>query len=366
MSRSILAHVIPKITQAEPAATRALHYLLDASDKVAERFVDLVGSEPFDIGRIGSEWIYAKGVRPDLAIHDAGTGDVRVFVENKFRAWLTDFQPVEYLNALPPRETSVLAFIAPEDRIEELWGELTARCRGADFHLSEESTTADLCRIRVARIEQNHARRLVLTSWRRVLEALQHAAATGGEATLEQDIVQLRGLTEEMRWEASEAAPPDAPAGVSFAGSEETFLPLRADEPTDAGAAGRLLDYCGLIDEVTRRLVADPSWDTKGMRASGFGRYLRVHERFALYLRVSFTAWRDHGITPLWCTCFGVEGREQEVLESFDGASVDDAGNPNIPIRLETGVERGRVIDHAADQMREIADHLLKVRPAGG
>ena len=251
-----------------------------------------MGSEPFDIGRIGSEWIYAKGVRPDLAIHDAGTGDVRVFVENKFRAWLTDFQPVEYLNALPPRETSVLAFIAPEDRIDELWGGLTARCRGADFHLSEESTTADLCRIRVARIEQNHARRLVLTSWRRVLEALQHAAATGGEATLEQDIVQLRGLTEEMRWEASEAAPPDAPAGVSFAGSEETFLPLRADEPTDAGAAGRLLDYCGLIDEVTRRLVADPSWDTKGMRASGFGRYLRVHERFALYLRVSFTAWR--------------------------------------------------------------------------
>ena len=314
MSRSILAHVIPKITQAEPAATRALHYLLDASDKVAERFVDLVGSEPFDIGRIGSEWIYAKGVRPDLAIHDAGTGDVRVFVENKFRAWLTDFQPVEYLNALPPRETSVLAFIAPEDRIDELWGGLTARCRGADFHLSEESTTADLCRIRVARIEQNHARRLVLTSWRRVLEALQHAAATGGEATLEQDIVQLRGLTEEMRWEASEAAPPDAPAGVSFAGSEETFLPLRADEPTDAGAAGRLLDYCGLIDEVTRRLVADPSWDTKGMRASGFGRYLRVHERFALLICMA----------PLWCTCLGVEGREREVQALH--ASVDDEG----------------------------------------
>ena len=102
------------------------------------------------------------------------------------------------------------------------------------------------------------------------------------------------------------------------------------------------------------------------MRASGFGRYLRVHERFALYLRVSFTSWGNHGITPLWCTCLGVEGREREVQAPFDGASVDDEGYPNIPIRLETGVERGRVIDHAADQMREIADHLLKVRPAGG
>ena len=59
--------------------------------------------------------------------------------------------------------------------------------------------------------------------------------AAGGHAAIEQDIVQLRGLTEEMRWDAPEAAPPDAPASVSCAGSDETFPPLRADEPTDAG-----------------------------------------------------------------------------------------------------------------------------------
>ena len=360
MSRSILGHVIPGITQAEPAATRALRYLLEASDTIAKRFLAVVGSTPFEMGRIGSEWNYAAGVRPDIAIHDAGTGDVRVFVENKFRAWLTDFQPVDYLRALPPCETSVLAFIAPEDRVDELWGELKVRCHRAGFNLSEESTTTDLCRIRV------DPRRLVLTSWRRVLDALQRTAAAGGHAALEQDIVQLRGLTEEMRWNAPEAAPPDAPASVSSAGSDETFPPLRADEPTDAGAAGRLLDYCSLIDEVTGRLVKDhSSWDTKGMRASGFGRYLRVHERFALSLRVSFTSWRDHGITPLWCTCFGVEGHGREVQGSFVGARADDEGNPIIPIRLKTGVERGRVIDHAAEQMREIADYLLKVRPTG-
>ena len=359
MSRSILGHVIPEITQAEPAATRALHYLLDASDKVAERFIDLVGSEPFDIGRIGSEWNYADGVRPDLAIHDAGTGDQRIFVENKFRAWLTDFQPVDYLRALPERDTSVLAFIAPEDRIEDkdLWGELKRRCERAPFKLSEESTTADLCRIRVAPIEQDYARTLVLTSWRRVLEALQHAAA--GDVALEQDVVQLRGLTETMRWDASETGA-DQTARVTFAGSDEVFPPLRADEPTDAGTAARLLNYCRLIDAIQETLVKEDCWDTKGMRAAGFGRYLRVHERFALHLRVSFTSWGNHGITPLWCTCLGVEGREREVQASIDDAHVDAAGNPNIPIRLKTGVERGRVIDDAVKQMREIADHLLK------
>ena len=89
--------------------------------------------------------------------------------------------------------------------------------------------------------------------------------------------------------------------------------------------------------------------------------YLRAHERFALYLRVSFTSWGNHGITPLWCTCFGVEDREREVQASFDDARLDAAGNPNIPIRLKTGVERGRVIENATDQMREIGGHLLKL-----
>ena len=77
------------------------------------------------------------------------------------------------------------------------------------------------------------------------------------------------------------------------------------------------------------------------MRATGLGRYLRVHQRFELHLRISFTSWGNHGITPLWCTCLGVEGREREVQARFPGASLDDEGNPNIPIRLKTGVERG-------------------------
>ncbi len=363
MSRSILAHIIPEITQAEPAATRALHYLLDASEKVAERFIGLVGSEPFDIGRIGSEWNYGDGVRPDLAIHDAGTGDPRIFVENKFRAWLTAYQPVDYLKALPERDTSVLAFIAPEDRIKdrELWSELKSRCERADFRLSQESTSRhDLLSIRVARIDQNCARRLVLTSWRRVLEALQQTAAAASHA-LEQDIVQLRRLTETRRRDAAEAAA-DQPPRVPFTGSDEAFPPLRADEPTNSSAAARLLGYCGLIDAITKRLVKDDCWDTKGMRATGFGRYLRVHERFDLHLRVGFSSWANHGITPLWCSCPGVEGRAREVQATFDGARVDEAGNPNIPIRLKTGVERGRVIDAAADQMRAIAGHLKEYR----
>lgn len=49
---------------------------------ITGQFLDLVGSPLFEIGRIGSEWSYGKGVKPDIAIHEAGTGEVRVFVES--------------------------------------------------------------------------------------------------------------------------------------------------------------------------------------------------------------------------------------------------------------------------------------------
>lgn len=161
----------------------------------------------------------------------------------------------------------------------------------------------------------------------------------------------------------SAAAPPDAREDDSFAGSGETFLPLRDDEPTDASTASRLLDYCGLIDDITAKLVADSSWDTKGLNASGFGRYMRVHGRFAPYLHINFTAWRDHGKTPLWCRCYFRDDadREREVQKSLDDKYVDNAG---YPILLKTGVERSKVTDDATEQMREIADRLRKLNPA--
>ena len=175
--RSVLAEVIPRLTnQREPAATQALHYILDASSEIARRFVDLLEGGPFEIGRIGCEW-----------------GEtLRMFVENKFGAPLTPNQPVAYLEELPDHPASVLAFIAPENRIDSLWDELKRLCASKGFDLAEQSQTADRRRIRVDK------RTMLITSWRRVLDALQKVASEGGRSAIEQDIVQLRGLTERM------------------------------------------------------------------------------------------------------------------------------------------------------------------------
>ena len=185
--RSVLAEVIPRVMQREPAATQALHYILDASSELARTFVDLLEGGRFEIGVIGSEWIYAKGVRPDLAIHDTGE-TCRMFVENKFDAPLTPGQPVGYLRELDPHPASVLAFIAPEHRIDYLWEELKGKCRSAQLEFGEESRTADRRRIRVDK------RTMLITSWRRVLEALRETAAARGLSAIEQEIVQLRSL----------------------------------------------------------------------------------------------------------------------------------------------------------------------------
>ncbi len=168
-----------------------MHYILDASSDLARTFVDLLEGGPFEIGRIGSEWVYKKRVKPDLSIHDTGE-TCRMFVENKFGAPLTPKQPVDYLDALPPHPASVLAFIAPEYRIDSLWDELKAKCLSEKLDLAEESRAADRRRIRVAK------RTMLITSWGRVLDALQKVAAERGRSAIEQDIVQLRGLTERV------------------------------------------------------------------------------------------------------------------------------------------------------------------------
>ena len=339
---SLLGHLVPLIRQPEPAATQALRYVLEAAPEIGATFVELLTGERFEIGRIGSEWQFENRVQPDVVIYD-GHGRVRVFVENKFWAPLTSNQPVAYLRALPDDGQSMLAFIAPKDYMPSLWAELKERCTREKLGLSRETTTGDFRRMRVG----DHT--LLLTNWGCVLDALRHAAEAAAPAAVLQDIDQFRGLTERMN------------SGV--------FLPLRGDEPTDLRVARRLLNYGTLIDAITNSLVAAGDADVRGVSAAGWGRSVRVHG-FGLFLRISLEAWRDYGTTPLWCTTWeswsggaavlgGIEGR-------FGGVRLDDKGVLWTPIRLRTGVERERVIDDAARQVRDLADTLQALDSAAG
>ena len=333
---SLLGHLVPLVRQSEPAATQALAYVLDAAPDIVGEFVLLLTGERFEIGRIGSEWQFENRVQPDVVIYD-GHGKVRLFVENKFWAPLTRNQPVAYLRALPDGGQSVLAFIAPKDRVSSLWTELKERCRSEKLGLADEVSRDGFRRIRAGE------RTLLLTNWRLVLESLRQVAAAGGHASIVHDIDQLRGLTERMN------------SGV--------FLPLRGDEPTDLRTPRRLLNYASLIDDIVNGLIEGRVADTSGLAAAGWGRYLNLQNRCVVSLCISLTAWRRFGMTPLWCKISSGEGVPPGLVEGqCDGARGDDNGGLLIPIRVSTGVERDKVVSDAVDQVRHLA-RLLESAP---
>ena len=193
---------------------------------------------------------------------------------------------------------------------------------------------------------------MLITSWKYVLEGLLDAARSGGHDTVRQDILQLQGLTRRMDTEA--------------------FLPLRADEVTNQEAARRLINYSGLIEDITQKLKDSGVADTKDLRTThGYytaGRYLRVHGKFGLWLGIELEVWRDAGITPLWwlfqnSEFCGVAGHFEKIRELFDDVRVYENELLYVPIRLKTGVERDRVVEDAVDQMKRIADTLLETFP---
>ena len=101
---SVLAHVVlGGSLPSEPAATQALTFILNSSPDIARSFLGILLKnskfEDFKLGHIKAELGHEDG-RPDLTIYD-GCGRVRIFIENKFWAGLTDAQPVSYLKGLP-------------------------------------------------------------------------------------------------------------------------------------------------------------------------------------------------------------------------------------------------------------------------
>ena len=145
----------------------------------------------------------------------------------------------------------------------------------------------------------------------------------------------------------------------------DKFVPLRAEELTDVRVPRRLLNYGGLIDAIADRMVKNGIAVTKGLKAVGFGRSMRIHGRFDVYLKIGPTAWGKHGATPLWCDYWCAEDVAQSLGTQL-GATVQDSGKSvvvRIPIRLKAAVERDGVIDDAVAQMHRIADALSKACP---
>lgn len=333
---SIFAHVVSRSLPPEPAATRALEYVLGDPDAL-RAFAKLLApiGVSFEAGHVEGEKVFGE-VRPDLVVYDRA-GEHRLLVENKFWAGLTPAQPVTYLDHLPDdHECSALVFVVPEERVRSVWAELTRRCVEAELNLADEGRKGAFF---VGRLSGNRV--MAVTDWRRVLDEL------AGVVSVRSDVQQLRALTERM----------DA----------EAFLPIRVDELTNVELARRLINYADLVEPIAEELVRRGVADTSGLLPSHYyhaaGRYLYMHGRLGVWLGVDLDAWRDAGTTPLWCEVSksewsGVEGLWNELDGMFDGMQVRRAWKC-VPVLLRTGVERDAVIVDAVHQMVAIADRIV-------
>ena len=97
------------------------------------------------------------------------------------------------------------------------------------------------------------------------------------------------------------------------------------------------------------------------------GRYFGVYGKFQLWLGVDLKPWRDTGITPLWCDFKSETAITADHFKTNPELIVDatlyNEKRLYVPIHLKTGVERDRVVDDAAAQIKRVADILLEAIP---
>ena len=339
---SLLGLLVPEWRR-EEAATRALAYLLelDGSPDMAGAFVDFLcrgGVPAFEFGGLDKDPSQEDDAKPDLTIRDSD-GAHRVSVETTFWRDVDAAQAARYLKELPTGTPGALVFIAPRARTRDLWRDLKERCEGsAELEIGVESPAADATWARVG----PHV--LAVRSWTSVLDTLQRAARN---PAFEQDVLQLRGLTDRI--------------------DKEAFLPLTEDDVGNKHLARRIKGYQQLVDRITHRLkelglvrLGNRSYRAASYRTGrGAGWSMQLHGKLDLRFGIELRPWRDSGITPLWWVlksspAYSIEKDWLRIVSHIeDVRSYEDS--LYIPIRLKTGVAETDVMANAVEQMCRIA-----------
>jgi len=363
MKQSLFGHLAFGFSQSpENLATEALCYILDRSETAKKAFVRFISqadttlssnlkfetqihtsSNSSDISKEESN--NSGAFRPDFAGKD-NTNKYVVIGETKFWAGLTDNQPVTYLKNFP--ESSVLIFIAPSKRLSLLWPELIRRCKESGLDYQQTTTVNDEFRFTTIGSYPT----LAITSWRKIINAMQHAVEADSDTGTLSDILQLQGLCDRM--------------------DETAFLPIQSEELTsDIGR--RILQYCDLVDEITETLVNSGVASTKGLqKASWSGVTLRsmVIHNYGCQLQFNSEFWVKYGRTPIW---FNVKktgtGKywsfAQEVkagLIKFEMEEpprlIQDGDSLLVPLFIPTSAEKTEVMKSLLKQIQEVIDIL--------
>lgn len=313
----------------EDVATDALSFILCRSAPAKKALSEFLG---LPVAKAQTWLTDAHGAIPDLACLDE-CGNTVALIESKFWATLTYHQPVTYWERLPTDKRAVLLFLAPGQRLDDLWGELETKLCDKGHELGP----AVKCDGLITAPSKNGQRRLMLTSWQLLLDRMADKAKECGDTQACLEIAELQGL-------AASA--------------------IKGDRPT------RDENLKQLIAEAVKRVEQSGWADTNGLAAGRgpehYGRYLRLAGAFA-WLGIDYRAVRQMPDKPLWLSFSGDYGVDITVkLEEVRNRLKDVAktglewhsGDVYLPIVLPSGADRDKTLDSIVAQLECIAQQI--------
>ncbi|WP_419856633.1 hypothetical protein [Candidatus Palauibacter irciniicola] len=260
----------------------------------------------------------------------------RFVIEAKFDAALMPTQPVAYLEQMPSAGASVLMFLVPTRRVEELWPRLLGR-------LDREGLPyTDLEHPRCVRIDGTE-KHLCIIDWTTLLDSMEEPLE--GDEFGRADLRQLRGL-------------------VRFAEARESKARFPGEELVNAVV--KLGKAAGWL---ATRTMAGGSYGIAS-RGYGYGRFARLDRLYKLgvWLGINSSLHDKFGSTPLWVCCTdwtyaggqGWNAGVKAVLEARMGSKLHEVGKQLwVPVIPEGGEEPNRYAA-ALERIVGILDELAE------
>jgi hypothetical protein len=329
----------------EDLATEALAFILRTSPAASRAFSAFISQVGFNFPEslhFETQRAELDQSRPDMTCFD-DERQLRVIVENKFWAGLTDNQPNTYIGKLPNGVAALVLFVVPEARRKSVWGEVEGRCK-ARVGANEVKDSRDLTFVEIGDFHY-----LALTSWSAMLSSLSAGTPSAGEVDCRSDIAQLQGLCGTM--------------------DEEEILPFREDELTNLEMARRLINLSDLALGIVNGAVSASLFSREGVRETnyrhGSGSRIQIG-KYTLWLGFDAKSWLRLGVSPIWVYFYPpptnpiAEIREKlaKFRTGMPPRLFDSGKGLLVPILLAAGFEKYRLIQSAIDQTRKLMDEL--------
>ena len=338
--RTVLAHLASRLTEkkTEDIAVEALAHILSESKSARAAIQSVLrdgGSQGISISRFRTQMTGESGERPDLSGFDEIEREC-LLIEAKFWAGLTSAQPVEYLKRLSDQKRSSVIFVAPETRLTSLWNELKNKiAEDGKMRLGTEKQGAG-----VHSIIAGNRRRMILVSWRVLLDRMWNEATAKNDSKAADDIRQLQGLCEQQ--------------------DDEALFPIKAGQ-TGPEFPRFVLSVYQLIGDVSEQAFGT-SWasrrDLKAGNSGGYFQNMWIY-RTQIWFGVQFHLWAHYRDTPLWLGFYDGGKKWQEILRRLEGLKTLQTPAPEyvkeayaiaipLPHDVEYHVARDRVVQHLA------------------